>query len=498
MLGLNGAHIWERGGAIALALLAFTLGLHELSAAAVSWDEGFSTHLAYSGFAQATLRTAHDNHPPLFYWLLAAWMGLAGVHEVTLRFPAVVAYVLVVVLLFRWGRDAGGPWAALAAGLVMGLHRLALEWGQSIRMYAPGLLFSTLALYAFWRSTVAEASGQRWRWSLVAAVAMTAGLLTHYLAAIAWAAQVLWAASMWLLGKRRDAVLLKPWGLALGTPLCIAGAWLFWALPQRTLYHVGGYALFPLDFLLRVYGTVLALGISVYIERYTWATALFVGVAALSLLGLRQRERGHDEAIVLQLLVLALGGCALVLLSLPEPCKGCPKLYVRYILFMVPAFAMLVGLGLAQVRRWPALALGLLGVLVGLQAMALADYYRGRPGESAYAPLAARIAREAAQGEGVVLYPDPDWPYYAFYAIRYGAPAYWHAIPTEGQLTGERVDRTLSEAVGRHPALWVVALPDRRDVDPQGLVEAWLRSHGTLETKGTSGDLLLLRFVPYD
>ena len=58
-------------------LLAFGLRLYRLVDKPVWWDEGWSVWLARRDFLGIAVRTASDEHPPLHYWLLHLWNGLA-------------------------------------------------------------------------------------------------------------------------------------------------------------------------------------------------------------------------------------------------------------------------------------------------------------------------------------------------------------------------------------------------------------------------------------
>lgn len=54
--------------------------------------------------------------PPMLYWLTAASFHVFGVNEFAVRFPAACAVAAIALLLFFFGRKAGGPFAGFVAG----------------------------------------------------------------------------------------------------------------------------------------------------------------------------------------------------------------------------------------------------------------------------------------------------------------------------------------------------------------------------------------------
>lgn len=77
---------------------------------------------------------ARLNKPPLIYWTTAGMFKLFGVNEVAGRLPSALAAVLVLFILFFWGRAAFGTKAGVAAALV---------WATSAFPFAMGRVANT-------------------------------------------------------------------------------------------------------------------------------------------------------------------------------------------------------------------------------------------------------------------------------------------------------------------------------------------------------------------
>lgn len=91
------------------------------------------------------------NHPPLFYWLMAADFHLLGIHELAARLPAALFGAAGVTLTYIWGLTLLTPPAALYAALAQMLNvQYFLESRMAI-IDTAFLFFLSVALLGFWR-----------------------------------------------------------------------------------------------------------------------------------------------------------------------------------------------------------------------------------------------------------------------------------------------------------------------------------------------------------
>jgi uncharacterized membrane protein len=153
---------WRRGGegiklrllpaatilVLLIALLGLGLRFHRLGAQSLWYDEGFSVYLARMSLGEITARTAADIQPPLYYYLLHAWIQIFGDREDALRSLSLLFGVLTIPLmaavawqLFR------SPMASILAALLVAVSPLHVWYGQETRMYTLWVWLCLLSSY---------------------------------------------------------------------------------------------------------------------------------------------------------------------------------------------------------------------------------------------------------------------------------------------------------------------------------------------------------------
>lgn len=117
----------------------------------------------------------------LFSYVVAAWIGLSGFHEVIVRFPSLILSLLSVAITFRLGRRFFSPAVALMASTLVALSPEAVLWGGRARPYAQFQFWGLVGIWA-----LAEGFTSRWRgrWRAMFWLAMTAAALSHLAAVV--------------------------------------------------------------------------------------------------------------------------------------------------------------------------------------------------------------------------------------------------------------------------------------------------------------------------
>lgn len=227
---------WSRGisvaaGSVAVGLvllLALGLRLYRLDGQSLWYDEGVSAFMTTRDWSQIARAAAADIHPPLYYWLLAAWAVPFGRGELALRGFSVVCGVLAVWATWRLGRSLYGETVGLAAAAVLAVSPLAVQYGQEVRMYALASLLAagvTWAYAALRHELLAETRHDRRRAFLAVLYGLLAAALlyTQYYGVLVLAAHQVHlglTASMtrrwstlpgWLLANGLAAMLYLPW-----------------------------------------------------------------------------------------------------------------------------------------------------------------------------------------------------------------------------------------------------------------------------------------------
>ncbi|POX53509.1 hypothetical protein C3489_15300 [Streptomyces sp. Ru71] len=374
------AALWLWPFAVALAvggqgLTDSLLGRDEL----VTWDMvGRST-----GSILATLHNVDAVHG-MYYLLMHGWVGLFGDSVLSLRLPSLVAAAATAAVVSLIGERLFGYRAGILAGFLLALAPAMSRYGQEARSYALVMFAVALATLLLLRAL--ERPGSPWRWAAYTLALTVTGLL-HLIALSVVLAHV----CLLVVHVRQDRSLWWKPVLALSavagcvTPLLVLGS----SQAQRQLYWVpkpDGWALFSL-------------------ARDAFASTLCAGaLIALALLARSQRRA-----------LLLCGAWAVLPPVLVWAASHGEVSYVRsvYVLFTVPAWAVLAGAGLASaVRSGRAAA----AVVVALALVVLPDQRQVRqpfehdaPVPVDYAAAAGLVARLHRPGDAVVYDRADTW-----------------------------------------------------------------------------------------
>lgn len=348
-------------------------------------DEAFSWLFASGPPAVVVEWLRQDSGPPLYYWLLAGWMRLAGDGEASLRALSALLGTALVAATYAAGARWLGRRAALTAALVLALLPIQVRYAQEARAYTLVALLGLIAMEALarWVEGGDGAGGGR-RWLAVHAAAFLALLYTHNYGFFLLAAGVAYAA--WR-GWRRG----RPWRALAGFPLVLAGYLPWLPVLREQLARRGPYAWMRLAW--EEEGLSGSLGASLAALAPGGGAPAYVGLPGLPALGplpalaavallvagaaalLRRSGRRPEEARP----ALPWLGCYLLLP--PAAAAGASMLFEPIYLpgridqLVVPAFALGVAAGLGALRP-AALRLAAVAGWAALSAAGLAAFYR--------------------------------------------------------------------------------------------------------------------------
>ena len=310
-------------------------------------DEGATLSAVHRTFPQMLgLLDRMDAVHGAYYVLMWPWARLAGSSELAMRLPSALAMAVAAGVVTVVGRRLVSPSAGLAAGLAFAAIPAVSWFGQDARPFALETAAATVSSYCLVRLLDGDRPRRRAAWyalSLVAVgLANVFGLLLVPAHAITVAA-----------GRRRSPAALRHWlaGVAVAgvllTPLA-AAAWL-----QRGQV---GWVRTPLI------GAVTATERLVGSAGLCLAAAVIIGAGlALSLLRGRADADWPGPLAALSLPWLLLPAALLIAVSWVHPVYT-----FRYIVFCIPAAALLIGAGLASLGRVAGPAALALIVLLGL------------------------------------------------------------------------------------------------------------------------------------
>ncbi len=518
------ARLASRGGAVlplsAILLSAFALRVWLLDDQNVWWDEVLAIWAVRQDWLRMTLWTAADVHPPVYFWLLKAWVSLAGEAELAARFISLICGMVTVAALYPLSRILLGRRVALLATCLLAFSRFHVWWSQEMRMYIVATMWGVLSLYLLLRWCMAEnwysvpRSWRGWwpsgmgarpqhpaRLALLYVLATTAGLYTLYLFVTIVLIENLFFLYLLLHPsppKRKRA--LVRWILAQVAVLMLSAPWLAVALPRMRSWCVAEP--FSLRIFVRLYATLLTLGISTYVERYVALVAPFfaIVVAAIGMLWWPavRRLRGAptaagsqpptpDEARQARSISLLLGLYPLVptlvvyVLTRPRGLFYSPRVEARYLVLFAPTFYLLLAWSLDLLyRRVRWVGLVALILVAAVFAWTLPGHYAGRYLRDEHQTMARVIAAYAEPGDAVVLVSGNRYPIFGYYYERLpegSAHQPVYAVPRYTlQVTADNVERELAPLVASHTRLWLAQINAPME-DPQGLVKSWLDQH---------------------
>ena len=301
-----------------------------------------------------------------YYVLTWSWTHLAGDSDVALRLPSVAAMAGAAALVGAIGSRLVGPRAGLFAGLVLAALPAASRFGQEARPYALATFAATLAPYVLIRVV------EKPSWERLAGYAISVALagMMHEIAILLLAGH-----AWYVLAFHRRAFGRWLVGAVVGTLPLIPIFWLGLAQRNQVAYiqSVGFYTFQPF--------TRVVLG----------GAAVAVAVAVLALFALPLRR---PAALFTAWALVPTG--LLVLVSL-----AVPMFLPRYLVFTLPAWALLAGRSIARLRTaWATTILaGILALGISMQvAIRQADGHEEQDTRGA----AAIISANAAPGDGVV------------------------------------------------------------------------------------------------
>jgi mannosyltransferase len=295
----------------------------------------------------------------VYYMMMWVVVRLAGTGELATRLPSALAMAAAAAGVAATGRRLISPWAGLFAGLLFAALPEVSLYGQDARPYALVTALATTASYLLNR--VLGAGQSRRGWLAAYGLALTAAGLVNILALALIPAHGLTVA----VAQRRQRSLparrslLAGWLAAAAVAAAVASPLIAAAWAQRGQEHwlkkPGLRMLAALRYLVGPSALVIAV-------------LLVIGCAvAVSVAGGRARARADWPAMMPALCLpwLLLPPAVLLAGSLIQPAYT-----LRYVLFTLPALALLGGAALAALGRAAGAIALVVVVLIGVPAQA--------------------------------------------------------------------------------------------------------------------------------
>ena len=342
-------------------------------------DEAFTAEVVSRPSVGSMLDAVrHDSAPPLSYLLLHV-VAMVNSSAASLRLVSVAAGTCAVPIAAALGRRCGGMRAGLFAAAALAVAPAFVTSARDARMYALATTLVMLCVLTLWRAIDAPTWGRVITHGLAVALAM----YTQYFAVFAIAAALL--AGIVLLGASRATAVrvtgataaggatLAPW-LVAAAPQFQHAATPFWVLPVGITSAVGVISQF-------FAGTPVDPGTpDKFALQIMQGLAIAGGVAGwLALMVAIRRGTAHGRPAAL-LAASGLGAIAiLVAVSLWHP-----LLEARYASVLWGPLAVLIGVGLAQLRPPIVAVAALAAMLLSSVSLSVGHLNPDAPDAAAY------------------------------------------------------------------------------------------------------------------
>lgn len=330
--------------ALVAMVISMIIGLNQ----SVWFDEGYSIIVAQKPLSELIALTAIDAHPPLYYLLLKAWMGLFGASEFALRASSVLCGGLAVVVMAFLLKDLFNKRIALWAPPFIVFAPFLLRYNYEIRMYSFVMLIGVVATWVMvraWRT-------KQVKWWIVYAGLVVIGMYTLYMSVVFWLAHLVWLLLM--THQAKTSLVKQPYWLAY-----IGAVIMFLPWVPTVLSQLSSSALPPFMSAVTLYELTNILGLlmaySAGWQIGPWLSVLivtFVAAFAYVCAKVWQKLKKTDRHGMLLLAVcFAVGIIFYALISLPP---NPPRFMDRYVVHISIFWYALVGVVIAygwQLRR---------------------------------------------------------------------------------------------------------------------------------------------------
>jgi mannosyltransferase len=390
-----------------LILLLLTIGgawlrLSHLGAKSLWLDEGATVALARASWQHFAFVWWHGeaNLQTIYFLLMRGWIHV-GSSEALVRLPSALFGIASIPLMYVVGRKFTGVMPSLVAVALVSFSPSAVYYSQEARSYSLGILVVLLSTYLFLRAVEENRTGDWALWTLCG----IAAFYSHDLTALVLVAQV-------------ASLLFKPppvpWRRVIlcGMIIFVAAVpgltYVFRATPEN-LHFVWMPRPTPKEFwhLAMFFG---GSGVKIALACILWGA----GIAAV----IRARRDGKVELAWRGTLLVSwavVPAILLALISLREP-----MFLQRYMIFSLPATALLAGVGAALMSKWR-IGLVLAIVLCAACIPTILKKYN-KPRED-WRGATGLVLSSAAPGDAVAFFPFYTRIMLDYYSSQHAASA---------------------------------------------------------------------------
>ena len=468
----------------ALVLTAFALRADHLDFQSLWRDEVDAIAFATRALPRllSTFAKPKENGP-LYFLLLRPWITLTGDSEFSVRFLSLAFGVLTLPLAYTLGRRWLSTLGSMMGALLMAFSPYLVWYSQEAKMYTLITFLTMLSLYLYVEALA------RGRWSYWAAYVVVTSfcLYTHILAALIIPLEIVLFVVWWPRHRTR----LKPWLAAIG---CVTLPYIplaFWEIPLLLSSYETGHPFYPLSEILSTLFLAFSHGVSGVASPWllilTSVLFMFLFLAGVFLVGdkkgLRLAMTGRGVTLLLYLFLPIIG---MYLISL-----GMPIFADRYLIYVAPAFYLILGRGLAAVKLQSNVVFALCLALVltlNVQSIWAQSHIEIK---SDFRSAARHFAlRREPDDLTIFLMPYVRQTFEYYYRGDY-RPA--NSPCTNDGMSESKLEAILGKMTEGYRGIWLVA-SETEQCDSRGLVKGWLDGNGKLVAEKEFARVSLYRY----
>ena len=161
---------WILGGLVALNLV---LKLWHLTAAEIAMDEPFTIFYASGSVADIFDMLRTENHPPLHFLFMHAWVKWFGIDPWMVRLPSVIFSTLAMVYVFRLGKMFSLHVAVVGA-LLFSFSSYHMYFAHEARVYPLFAMLAAMTLYYGWKTFANGRGAHQWWFGISAGLLLNA------------------------------------------------------------------------------------------------------------------------------------------------------------------------------------------------------------------------------------------------------------------------------------------------------------------------------------
>lgn len=464
------------GLGLSLSIFAI-LSLGNITRWSVWFDEGFSVYLARHSFGEIASLTAHDVHPPLYYWILKIWMTIFGTSELAIRSLSLVCILTTIAIMYYFVRRWFGVRAAQWSAWLLSFSPMLIRYSEEARMYALEVLMLT-AMTALLAALNARSTRRGW---IMYGVLAGLACITHYLVIVSWAAHFVWR----YIQMSGRTFWSREWTTGLFAAAAMSIWWLPFMIKQVLIIQNTGFWIMPVSInSFTNYFTNLLL-YREHAETVNYLALLVmvvVGIATYLIICTYRTLHGEQKRLYQLVILMAVLPVLLLFVASLPPLRS--SFVERYLLISIAWTSVMIGIAIAHMTQklhWQRnLAFGLAACMAIAQGIGVAyvyeigNYNKNNNSTSASRSIIRAVWERSEPSQPIIA--SDCWLYYP--VAYYDTPQHHVYFRSQDDVTigayeplrinYERKITDLTTFGRTHPRVWLVTTYDEQ-------VSGWTR-----------------------